>query len=88
MIFHNIIGSDFLVDPGRSRHGGMAEDQMFDDLENMLGGVAGGKGSKATRVGGKNGLVRQRSNSRIVPHNDIDDLEDMNTYGKQHATPP
>ena len=39
----------------------MAEDQMFDDLENMLGGGAGGKGakgSKATRVGGGNGLVR------------------------------
>ena len=36
----------------------MAEDQMFDDLENMLGGVAGGKGSKATRVGKGNGLVR------------------------------
>jgi len=28
---------DFFADPGRSRVGqGMAEDQMFDDLENML----------------------------------------------------
>ena len=58
IICQNIIGSDILVDPGRNRHGGMAEDQMFDDLENMLGGVAGGKGSKATRVGKGNGLVR------------------------------
>ena len=30
-------GNNFLVDVGRNRGGGMAEDQMFDDLENMLG---------------------------------------------------
>ena len=45
-------GTDFVVDPGRGRHGGMAEDQMFDDLENMLGGNAKSKANPM--IGGQN----------------------------------
>ncbi len=80
-----MIGTDFLVDPGRNRTGGMAEDQMFDDLENMLGANPGGKASPMiTGLGSK----RRGSNSRIVPHNDIDDLEDLNNFSSKRAPAP
>lgn len=81
-----MIGTDFLVDPGRNRKGGMAEDQMFDDLENMLGANPGGKASPMiTGLGSK----RRGSNSRIVPlSNDIDDLEDLNNFSSKRTPPP
>ena len=81
-------GTDFVVDPGRGRHGGMAEDQMFDDLENMLGGNAK---SKANPMIGGQSSKRRGSSSRIVPHNDIDDLEDLNGFSNntnKKRTPP
>jgi len=65
----------------------MAEDKMFDDLENMLGG--GGTaiaGSKSSAKPGTN-LNKRGSNSRIVPVNDIDDLDDMYNFESKRVVP-
>lgn len=52
----------------------MPEDQMFEDLENMLVGAGGKQPSRPV------GLARKGSSSRIVPMNDIDDLDDLHQF--------
>ena len=66
----------------------MAEDQMFDDLENMLGGGTAVTKAKAVVKPGA-GLSKRGSNSRIVPLNvnDIDDLDDMYNFESKHRVP-
>ena len=86
-----IAGDGFLVDPSRQQppRGGMAEDQMFDDLEQMLGNggmgngkVVGGAVKGASRAG-VGGIGRRGSNTKIVPMGGgLDDLEDMNFDSK------
>lgn len=59
----------------------MAEDQMFEDLENMLGGAGATTVTKAKAVVKPGaGLNKRGSNSRIVPLNDMDDLDDMYNF--------
>lgn len=60
----------------RNGAGGMAEDQMFDDLEVMLGGGAT-QVPKPNNPSKVKPISKRGSNSQIVPMNDLDDLEDM-----------
>lgn len=70
----------------------MAEDAMFEDLENMLNGPSTGKpaSTRATKfeigaaVVGSAGLFRQGSSSRIAPIADIDELEDMYDFDSKN----
>ena len=58
----------------------MPEDQMFDDLENMLGGQVPGKPKNDPISSSKfnaHSLTKKGSSSRIVPMADLDDLEDQ-----------
>ena len=65
----------------------MAEDQMFDDLEVMLGAPT--KASKPSNASAMKKMVGKRgSNSQIVPMNDLDDLEDMYSFENKRANAP
>ena len=63
---------NFLVDPGRHGNDQIAEDQMFDDLEDMIGKP----NNDPYKAKPKISKYKNGSNSRIVPMNDLDDLED------------
>lgn len=66
---------NYPVDPGARRQNNrmpMPEDQMFEDLEHMLG--QGAPSLKPPK------LARRGSSSRIVPMNDLDDLDDFNQF--------
>ena len=57
----------------------MAEDQMFDDLEVMLGAPSS-QAQKQAPASPKKKIGKRGSNSQIVPMNDLDELEDMHQF--------
>ena len=73
----------------------MVEDQMFEDLEEMLGQNTAAppnkmqSRSKGVKVGSAKGLgsARRSSNHRIVPIPDLDDLEDNSVAYKRPTAP-
>ena len=64
----------------------MAEDQMFDDLEVMLG--APSQAQKPAPASGMKKIGKRGSNSQIVPMNDLDDLEDLHQFDNKRAKAP
>ena len=48
---------------------------MFDDLENMLGGQVPGKPAQNSKFNAPS-LKKKGSSSRIVPVDDLDDMDD------------
>ena len=64
----------------------MAEDQMFDDLEVMLG--APSQAQKPAPASAMKKIGKRGSNSQIVPMNDLDELEDMHQFENKRAKAP